>query len=104
MEAQTTILTAEELQKFIGIKGFFGRFIAKSLLKLFRIDEANRIQNKYRDYTGPEFSARVLEECGVSWEIPQEQQFKSINSSVLSFLHSLALTTIHDHRKNHSLD
>jgi putative hemolysin len=73
MEAQTTILTAEELQKFIGIKGFFGRFIAKSLLKLFRIDEANRIQNKYRDYTGPEFSARVLEECGVSWEIPQEQ-------------------------------
>ena len=31
-------------------------------------------------------------------------QFKSINSSVLSFLHSPALTSIHDHRKNHSLD
>ena len=30
--------------------------------------------------------------------------FKSINSSVLSFLHSLTLTSIHDHRKNHSLD
>ena len=30
-------------------------------------------------------------------------QFKSINSSVLSFLHSPTFTFIHDHRKNHSL-
>ena len=31
-------------------------------------------------------------------------QFKSINSSVLSFLHSPTLTSIHDYRKNHSFD
>ena len=31
-------------------------------------------------------------------------QFKSINSSALSFLHSPILTSIHDHWKNHSLD
>ena len=31
-------------------------------------------------------------------------QFKSINSSALSFLHSTITTSIHDHRKNHSLD
>ena len=31
-------------------------------------------------------------------------QFKSTNSLVLSFLHSPTLTSIHDHRKNHSLD
>ena len=31
-------------------------------------------------------------------------QLKSINSSVLSFLHSPTLTFIHDHWKNHSLD
>ena len=31
-------------------------------------------------------------------------QFKSINSSVLSFLHSPTLTSIHDHWKNYSLD
>ena len=30
--------------------------------------------------------------------------FKSINSSVLSFLHSPALTSTHDHWKNRSLD
>ena len=31
-------------------------------------------------------------------------QFQSINSLVLSFLHSPTLTSIHDHWKNHSLD
>ena len=31
-------------------------------------------------------------------------QFKSVNSSVLSFLHSPTLTSIHDYWKNHSLD
>ena len=31
-------------------------------------------------------------------------QFKSINSSALSFLHSPTLTSIHDHWKNQSLD
>ena len=32
------------------------------------------------------------------------QQFKSINSSALSFLNSPTLTSIHNHWKNHSLD
>ena len=31
-------------------------------------------------------------------------QFKSINFSALSFLHSPTLTSIHDHWKNHGLD
>ena len=31
-------------------------------------------------------------------------QFKSINSSGISFLHSPTLTSIHDHRKNRSFD
>ena len=35
---------------------------------------------------------------------PPTPQFKSINSSALSLLHSPTLTSIHDHRKNHSLD
>ena len=34
----------------------------------------------------------------------QYPQFKSINSSVLSFLYSPTLTSIHDYWKNHSVD
>ena len=33
-----------------------------------------------------------------------QQQFKSINSSALSFLYNPTLTSKHDHWKNHSLD
>ena len=39
-----------------------------------------------------------------SQESSSTPQSKSINSLVLSFLHSPTLTFIHDHRKNHSLD
>ena len=39
-----------------------------------------------------------------SQESSPTPQFKSINSSALSFLYSLTLTSIHDHWKNHSLD
>ena len=39
-----------------------------------------------------------------SQESTPTPQFKSINSSVLSFLHSPTLTSIHDYWKNQSLD
>ena len=39
-----------------------------------------------------------------SQESSPTPQFKSINSSALSFLHRPTLTSIHDHWKNHSLD
>ena len=39
-----------------------------------------------------------------SQESSPAPQFRSINSSALSFLHSPTLTSIHDHWKNHSLD
>ena len=39
-----------------------------------------------------------------SQESSQTPQFKSINSSALSFLYSPTLTSIHDYWKNHSFD
>ena len=44
-----------------------------------------------------------LQSMGLSRVFSNTTQFKSINSSALSFLHSPTLTTIHDHWKNHSL-
>ena len=48
-------------------------------------------------------SLQSKESCK-SQESSPTPQFKSINSSVLSLLHSPTLTSIHDHWKNHSLD
>ena len=41
---------------------------------------------------------------GLSRVFSTTTQFKSINSSALSFLHSPTLTSIHDYWKNHSFD
>ena len=46
----------------------------------------------------------ILAVQGILKESSTTPQFKSINFSVLSFLHSPTLTSIHDHWKNHSLD
>ena len=46
----------------------------------------------------------LLESPRDSQESSPTPQFKSINSSALSLLHSPTLTSIHDHRKHHSLD
>ena len=45
-----------------------------------------------------------LQSKGLSRVFSNTTVFKSINSSVLSFLYSPTLTSIHDHRKNHSHD
>ena len=41
---------------------------------------------------------------GTLWESSPTPQFKSISSSVLSFIYSPTLTSIHDYWKSHSLD
>ena len=52
------------------------------------------------------FSTDFLSPCSPkdSQESSPTPQFKSINSSVLSFLYSPTLTSIHDYWKNHSFD
>ena len=73
MEKQTHVLTKAELQQSLGIKGFFGRMVAGVAYRFLELKEINRIHKKYAAYDGPEFSARVLEEVGVKYEIPEGQ-------------------------------
>ena len=58
----------------------------------------NRADLLQNGLVGSPFSPRDSQESSPT------PQFKSINSSALSFLHSPTLTSVHDHRKNHSLD
>ena len=57
-----------------------------------------RIDFLYDGLVGSPCSSRDSQESSPT------PQFKSINFSALSFLHSPTLTSIHDHWKNHSLD
>ena len=81
-------------------------------IRVFSNESALRIRwPKYWSFsfniiTSNEYSGLVGSPCSPrnSQESSPTPQFKSINSSVLSFLHSPTLTSIHDHWKNHSLD
>ena len=58
-------------------------------------------------YSGPiSFRMDWLDLLAVPWtqESSPTPQFKSINSSVLTFLYSPTLTSIHDYWKNHTFD
>ena len=61
-------------------------------------NEHPRLISFRMDWLESSFSPRDSQESSPT------PQFKSINSLVLSFLHSPTLTSIHDYWKNHSLD
>ena len=90
---------------FPSIKAFYNKSVfhirwSKCWSFSFSISPSN-------EYSGP-ISFRIdwfnLLAVHVSQESSSTPQFKSINSSVLSFLYSPILTPIHDYRKNHSFD
>ena len=65
---------------------------------------ASFLPRKSQGWSPSEWTSWIsLQSKGLSRVFPTPQ-FKSINSSALSLLHSPTLTSIHDHRKNHSFD
>lgn len=90
------------MQKAIGLKGCFGRFVAKRLLKLLEIDKLNEMQSRLCEYSGPEFAEMVLEECGVKYEfdpaqlerIPLEGGFITVSNHPIGSLDGLILAAV----------
>ena len=62
------------------------------------------LPKKSQGWSPSEWTGWISLQSRDSQESSPTPQFKSINSSALSLLHSPTLTSIHDHRKNHSLD
>ena len=65
---------------------------------------ASVLPKKSQGWSPSEWTGWISLQSKDSQESSPTPQFKSINSSALSLLHSPTLTSIHDHRKNHSLD
>ena len=58
--------------------------------------------NEYSGLISFRRTGLILQSMGLS--SPLQPQFKSINSSALSFLYGPTITSIHDYGKNHSFD
>ena len=66
---------------------------------------ASFLPKKSQGWSPSQWTGRIsLQFKGLSRVFSPTPQFKSINSSALSLLHSPTLTSIHDYWKNHSLD
>ena len=65
---------------------------------------ASFLPKKSQGWSPSEWTGWISLQPRDSQESSPTPQFKSINSLALSLLHSPTLTSIHDHRKNHSLD
>ena len=65
---------------------------------------ASFLPKKSQGWSPSEWTGWISLQSKGSQESSPTPQFKSINSLVLSFLHSPTLTSIHDHWKNQSLD
>ena len=65
---------------------------------------ASFLPKKFQGWSPSEWTGWIGCSPRDSQESSPTPQFKSINSSSVSLLHSPPLTSIHDHWKNHSLD
>lgn len=72
-EKKVTVYEAGDLQRDLGLKGAFGRWVSEKIIHFLEIDKVNKIQAKYPDDKGADMSDHTLQEIGVSYEIPQEQ-------------------------------
>ena len=108
-------ITAVELAKLVGlpaetVKKKLNILKEKEIVKVKGINPKYWKFNEYNFQRNPRAdllqNGLVGSPCSPrnSQESSPTPQFKSINSLVLSLLHSPTLTSIHDHRKNHSLD
>lgn len=73
MDTTKQVLSKEDMQRMLGLKGGFGKFVAGLIIKVLEIDKVNRKQAKYAQFMGPDFAAGILKEVGVTYDIPEGQ-------------------------------
>jgi putative hemolysin len=102
MEEKVVVVSEEQLQKTLGLKGKLGQWVARRVMHLLEIDRVNDIQNRYAALTGPAFADKVLEEVGVKYHLPEkdlenlpaEGGFITISNHHFGSIDGLILTSV----------
>ena len=69
MNDKKEVLSAAEMQRMLGLKGGFGRLVSRLGMKLLEIDKVNRTWVSHADLEGPDFSDKILEVVGCTYEL-----------------------------------
>ena len=102
MEEKVVVVSEEQLQKTLGLKGKLGQWVARRIMHLLEIDRVNDIQNRYAALTGTAFADKVLEEVGVKYHLPEkdlenlpaEGGFITISNHHFGSIDGLILTSV----------
>ena len=102
MEEKVVVVSEEQLQKTLGLKGELGLWVARRIMHLLEIDRVNDIQNRYAALTGPAFADKVLEDVGVKYHLPEkdlenipaEGGFITISNHHFGSIDGLILTSV----------
>ncbi len=102
MEEKVVVVSEEQLQKTLGLKGKLGQWVTRRVMHLLEIDRVNDIQNRYAALTGPAFADKVLEEVGVKYHLPEkdlenlpaEGGFITISNHHFGSIDGLILTSV----------
>ena len=73
MEKEKEVLGKKDIQELLGLKGWFGRQLSAIIVKALEIDKVNKNILRYRAYEGPDFSAKILEDVGATYHVPEDQ-------------------------------
>ncbi len=73
MEKVKEVLGKKDIQALLGLKGWFGRQVSAIIVKALEIDKVNSRILLYEPYEGPDFSAKILEDVGATYHIPEGQ-------------------------------
>ena len=73
MDTTKQMLSREDMQRMLGLKGGFGKAVAALVIKVLEIDKVNFSQAKFAHILGPDFAHAILEDQGVTYDIPEGQ-------------------------------
>ena len=73
MDTIKQMLSREDMQRMLGLKGGFGKAVAALVIKVLEIDKVNFSQAKFAHIMGPDFAHAILEDQGVTYDIPEGQ-------------------------------
>ena len=108
VSASTSVLpmNTQDWLDLLAVQGTLKSLLQQHSSKALRIRWPKYWSFSFNISPSNEHSGLVGSPCSPrdSQESPPTPQFKSINSSALSFFYSPTLTFIHDHGKNHSFD
>ena len=71
MDTNKQVLSREDMQRMLGLKGGFGKWVAGVIIKFLEIDKVNRTQAQYAQSMGPDFARDILKAVGATYDVPE---------------------------------